>query len=322
MTHAHDAPVQRPLVTRRSALSAVGALGAVCGGAAAAAPSAASCPIPAFDHTQQPFSDGSFWNVGLGVLAQWSADGDADTRDLRTPNGYVTAGQYSQPFYIGTSSDPLTLVRCTDTLFPVPDQTIRIPTSATPSQPAGGDQHMNFFDRTQPQWMWSYYGCTRNQDGSITAKLGRKDDATGNQLQSTGYSSGYNFGVGTIRTWEIKAGMIRHMLRCTMNPNRVKSPTSDWRTGLPWPTDGEDYYGPQTYTGNVIYGSTVGIPSTVDLTSVGLTAGGLVLARALQTYGALIRDTNGSPGIEFSAEQNSEGLTGLTQMRSDLPGIM
>jgi hypothetical protein len=250
------------------------------------------------------------------------ADSDPDTLDLRTPGGNINAAEYSMPHYIGTASDPLTLVRCTDTIFPLPDQHIRIPANATPALPVNGDRHMILFDRTQPQWMWSYYSCIRNGDGSITAKLGQKDDVNSNQLGANGLSGGYNFGIGTMRSWEVQAGTIKHMLRCSLNPARLKSPANDWLTGIPWPNREEDYYGPRDYTGNVVFGSTIGISRSIRLEALGLTAGGLMLARVLQTYGATIRDSCGSPSIDFYAEPSTENTTAIAQMRADLPKIV
>jgi hypothetical protein len=84
-----------------------------------------------------------------------------------------------------------------------------------------------------------------------------------------------------------------------------------------------DYQGPLgLYTGHILFGSTVGIPASVDITTLGLTPSGLVLARALQDYGAMQRDTGGNGGIVFYAEQASEGLPQLNDMRNDIEKIV
>jgi hypothetical protein len=72
----------------------------------------------------------------------------------------------------------------------------------------------------------------------------------------------------------------------------------------------------------VLYGSTIGIPADVDVDALGLSASGRVLARALQDFGALQRDTGGDKGINFFAEPATEGAPELADMRKDLPKIV
>jgi len=53
-----------------------------------------------------------------------------------------------------------------------------------------------------------------------------------------------------------------------------------------------------------------------------LTKGGLILATALQQYGAMIRDTDGPDGpLNLYAQPSAEGSTVLAQMRQDMPKI-
>jgi hypothetical protein len=164
--------------------------------------------------------------------------------------------------------------------------------------------------------MWSYWGCSGNTQSGFTAGLGAVDEVCG------ALASDYNFGIGTIRQWELDAGTITHMLRIALPLNRVKSPTTVWNQGIPWPMTHEDYFGPTEYTGNVPFGSTCGIPANVDLSTLVLTNGGLMLATAIQKYGVMIRDTDGTDGpIAFYAEPSTETSPVIAQMRQDLPKI-
>jgi hypothetical protein len=294
------------------------------GASSASAPSSASSPAvsPATSRnpTIQPLASNCTWNLGIGSEATWSNVTDADNQSLISGSPYINSGEWSQPFYVGTATDPLVTVTCTDTLYPVPPQQIHIPAGATPSLPPysqGGDAHMNFFDETQPTLMWSYWGCQGSTSTGFTAGLGSITNVC-----ATDIIDEYNFGIGTIRQADVNSGVIPHELRFALSLTQTKSPGSTWTSDLPWPSTREDYDGPTAYTGHFVFGSTIGIPSSVNLASMGLTAGGLMLATALQKYGAIQRDTAGSGGITFYAEPSMEGSTVLTDMRSDLAKIV
>jgi hypothetical protein len=273
------------------------------------------------DPALQPFTSDSVYNIGIGSNATWSAPSDADTVDLTNGTVAVNAGQFSIPVYIGVASDPLITVKCTDTVFPVPDQKIRVPANAAPSNPQDATSfgQMVFFDRTQPGFMWGGQGCVRNSDGSITCQSMQVDNVCSDFVTHDIAVGGTNTGTGLIRLWELQAGSINHALRFSLPVNRVHSPGASWDVNIPWPNGHEDFNGPSVYTGHVDFGSTIGIPTSVNLNTLGLSAGGLMLGKALQTYGAIMRDTGASStvGPVFYAEQAAEGNAVLSQMRSD-----
>jgi hypothetical protein len=60
----------------------------------------------------------------------------------------------------------------------------------------------------------------------------------------------------------------------------------------------------------------------VDISTLHLSAGGLVLARALQDHGAIMRDTTGDSGLlAFYAEPQDEDSPVIDQMRGDMAKI-
>ena len=143
---------------------------------------------------------------------------------------------------------------------------------------------MAFFDLTQPNWMWSYWGCTfdNGQDvtGGVTCGLAQYADVCGDGVtQVTQAGDDYNFAIGAIRDWELDAGVINHMLRYAVSQDIAKSPGTYYTDNIPFPDFNEDYYGPQDYSGNLVFGSTVSIPAAVDLTALGLSPAGMVLLR-------------------------------------------
>ncbi len=269
------------------------------------------------DPTQQPFSSQNVWNVGIGSGAKWSYRGDADTKDLTFGVPAINAGEWSMPYYVGSHADPLVTVKCTDKGFPYGSQSIHMPAGAAPAK--GGDAHMNFFDVTKPEYMWSYWGCNGNTSTGFTAGLGARDNVCSSMPPSD-----YNFGIGTMRTWELNNGVINHALRFALPVNLTMSPGHKWDWGIPWPMTHEDYFGPKEYKGKVMFASTIGIPSTVDLSKLRLSKNGLILATALQKYGAMMRDTSGNnpkDGLVFYAEPDMENNAIIQDMRHDLPTI-
>ena len=263
------------------------------------------------DPTLQPYSHLSLWNTAIGSGAQWSYPQDADTRDLRKWQIVINAGLWSVPIYTASPTDHFVYFKDTDNLWPVPDQYLRAPSGMTVAGPVvGGDHNLTLFDASK-RWVWTYSECTTT-NGALASGfqcgLAQQEDVCDVGL-------GPYTGGGVIRSWELKAGSIKHMLRFSLNVAALRSgPT--WTTGLQWPAIHEDYNGPSAYKGNLLFGSTIGIPQSVNLSSFGLSSSGLALARALQDYGAMVRDAN-TCCLTFYAEAAAEGMPELNDMRTD-----
>jgi hypothetical protein len=219
------------------------------------------------------------------------------------------------PIYLSTPGNPDQHFHDRDATYPIADAVLRLPPDAGPARPVeGGDHHMIVYG-DDGRTLYSFFDCAKTRDGFACGQS-QKDDACGEAL------GGYGWGAGVIRKWEIESGEIRHMLRYALPAARTKAGAT-WISGLAWPADRSDYQGPRgLYRGEALYGSTIGIPADVDLSAFGLTKSGLALARALQDYGALQRDTGGDEGVLFFAESDSENLSQLADMRADLTKIV
>jgi hypothetical protein len=248
-----------------------------------------------------PFSVTSPFNTPIGTGAQFSTDTDPRTQTLRWQSGYINAAQWSQPIYIASPNDPFTTVSGT---------TFRIPPGAKPSLPQGGDQNLHIIDPTR-RWvdeMWLASGSGTNW----TAGYHVRNDLTGPGVGGRGVrAAGVSAIGGLIRTWELQAGVIRHALAMAL-------PRSANRVGYIWPATSEDYDAAWTYGGNIPLGTLVAIPPTVNINNLGLSPQGLVIARALQQFGAYNLDSAG--GLVFYAEPDSEALLGPA--RADLAKII
>jgi hypothetical protein len=261
----------------------------------------------------QPFASSSLWNTSLGSAARWSKPEDADARDLHAPGPAVNAGEWSMPYFIAAPDQPKLLFRDRDPNRPIANQRIAAPGGIHPALPIDGDRHIILFDPSK-RFMFHYFDCSGTAEGFDCA-LAQKDDTCKTGL------GGYGWGTGVIRRWELEAGGIEHMLRFSLPMTLTKS-GGNRPGGEAWPATGEDYFGPQKYSGHVLFGSTIGIPASVDIDALGLSPSGRVLAKTLQDYGALQRDTGGERGIIFYAEESAESLPQLQAMRADLPKIV
>lgn len=125
----------------------------------------------------------------------------------------------------------------------------------------------------------------------------------------------------------IGAGADDRMLQYAVSKNVTAAPTYTWDAAWPqWTLDG---CSPGGYTGGssgIQVGATIGIPSTVNLPSLGLTADGLAVATALQNYGAMPRATGGTSEFISYAEQAADDSgccsTQMNNIRDDLRKIM
>ena len=280
-------------------------------------------PAGARDGTLQPMSSWSIWNTAIGSGAQWSNPADADTVSINTATGVINSSLWSVPVYIGQSTDSVQTFHTTDRTFAAAgDLSAHMPAGMVVAPPvSGGDHTLALYDATNPRWQFSGFGCAVTASpGEPGVSCGRSQifDMCNGFNNATGQGSGQI--PGLMRSWEITLGSIKHMLLMALATNLVAPVLTPW-TGLAWPAWESDYNGAfGAYTGNVLYGSTIGIPSTVDVTTLGLTASGLALAHALQDYGGMVQVTGGqpSPNITLYAEQDtSKDSSQLSAMSSD-----
>ena len=133
-----------------------------------------------------------------------------------------------------------------------------------------------------------YFGVSfnngRDVTGGLTAALGGVWDTTGDGVANLlNPGSDYNFAVGTITAFDLTQGAINHAVRVAIGRDALKSPGLKWTDNIPWPNTHEDYDGPKIYKGEIVAGSTFGIPIGVDLLKLNLSQGGLMLAKRSKT---------------------------------------
>lgn len=160
------------------------------------------------------------------------------------------------------------------------------------------DAHLAIY---QPDgWVLEAYNAIRLSNGNIVCQIGSYVDPTD---EGTGAANGRkasmfpNF-AGLIRTGELTSGRIPHALVATV-PSSVLFAEAVW-PALAYDTNNK-------YTGTVPMGSLLAIPAAVDVTKIGLSEVGVVVARAAQDYGVYVGDTGGE-GITIQAELGNPDL--------------
>jgi hypothetical protein len=258
-----------------------------------------------------PFASSSEWNTPIGSGAQFAPDNAPITQDVTGGNADIHAGTWSHPLYLSTLQDPIKQVVDNENkrVF-----SAHIPPGARPDPKA--DAHM-YVVEPDKHYVLEMYGTKIQPDGNIQTVRAFVIDLYGDGMH---FHDGSKFpGIramdasgfgGLIRAWELKAHSIHHALTFLLPFSRLKH-------GPVWPSAREDYWGFRDYKGNVPIGTLIAIPPNVDITALGLTPSGLVLARALQDYGAYCDDSSGYNGILLSAEGATEGMPELEQMRKD-----
>ncbi|MFN8037032.1 MAG: PA14 domain-containing protein [Acidimicrobiia bacterium] len=276
--------------------------------APAPAPSPAPAPAPApgtRDAALWPFSASGPWNVPRGEGATFTTD--ARTSDVRSGVGWVNAGSWSQPVYVAAASDPLRTVSGRN-------QTLRyqIPAGARPSP--DDDAEMNVISPDH-RWVNEIYGAVGPDGGgnystswNLLSPIDLQGPGGGADLGIR--ASGVPAIAGLIRTWELNGGSIKHAIAVSLSQSKMLYGP------YVWPAVRDDPFGNQG--GHVPMGTFFAIPSNVNVNALGLSAGGLMLAKALQDYGGYVVDTGGA----MYAEQSAEGNARLAEMRDDLGRIM
>jgi hypothetical protein len=273
------------------------------------------------DPSQIPFTSDSVWNLPLGSGAQWQYNAQLAGAGL-----YLNAnGNFNEPIYISSASDPLVTITSDGSwgggagVFYA-----HIPVGAAASYPHPGDQEFTVYDTSTNTWFsGGYFNWTG--PNTATASAFSAESVYGNGISDL--SGDWDQGVGTLRASDLAAGSIDHMLRIEVPTTMLHSPDpSSVNDLLPYAYPGtrEDGFangggvpsGLTAYTGTIGFGVTVGIPASAqEPADIKANAGADMLWRALQTHGAMVRDSTAPYGnsVVFQTDQGIDGSNPLIQ---------
>jgi len=260
----------------------------------------------------RPFSDASPWNTPIpssptldpnsaAMIADWAVS------SVYGPHLDVNISGFSVPLYWADASTPKTLVSCDGASYGFAvdknkqNGTAMIPIPAGAEPDPQSDHHLLVIDRsTNLEWgLWN----ASNSGGTWTCGMGASMDLLGTGVRPpiTNAGADWNFAqgpracgfaliAGLIRPDEILAGRIDHALVVAYPHIRSGFFTPPASTAQATNGQGE---GAQRDRG-IPCGGRIQLDPSIDVTTLGLTPAGLVIARALQQYGAYVGDYSGA----------------------------
>ncbi|MEY1677228.1 hypothetical protein AB4Z55_23940 [Gordonia sp. ABKF26] len=251
----------------------------------------------------QPFAADSIWNTARGDGCTFESAADPATANLLTATPVLNDFTNGYGFNIDVASptDPLG----TGT-YPGGSFTHRMPRNARIA--TGTDASMRIIDGI---YAYDYWHTTKVDDVTYTADFITRTDLRGSGRNAGTRAARFPTAGGLIRTHEVAKGHIPHALCMSI-------PLSCLKRGFVWPAAAEDANdGAHVYSGQVPMGSFFSIPTSVNVSTLGLSPEGLALARSLQDYGVYIGDASGSAALSVEGEAMRLIPAAVDRMRAD-----
>ena len=214
-----------------------------------------------------------------------------------TPSVTVTASLGGTGFRMGAADDSVAGGK-----GPAP-----IPSGAMPG--AGSDKHLAIIDKALAM-EWGFWDADKST-GSWTAGEASTMDLSGSGVRPPEHNSpwwaghgpracGFPLVAGLITADDIRAGAIEHALVIAHPHFRSRFYTPPASTAQGTTTDAIS-------TRGILCGGHIQLDPTLDVTTLGLSPAGLIIARALQKYGAYMGDYSGA--VSLSADESATAMT-------------
>jgi hypothetical protein len=286
-------------------------------------------PAGSRDPTQYPSSSNFIWNLPIGSGAIWSAATDADTITITTTasNRVLNTGSFSVPVYIGQNTDSAgswednDSSQTPDVSYPgIKRNLTHVPAGMTVS-PDGVDKTIVVIDGANHRYTYAGFSGTVAGNNVVVGR-GRWQDMLD---LNPGMGQDMTQYWGLLRIQELLNNSFQHQLIFALATQFVLA-GSTTNSGLAWPASESDFNGPfGQYTGNVLYGSKIGIPAGTAMPA-GLSATGRAFWTCMVNYGAVMNITGGEPSnqITFYAEIgcNAAAPTQVANLQTDLNTIL
>ncbi len=266
----------------------------------------------------RPFADSSVWNTPIASSPSIDPNSAAMIADFENVDTFtsfsINITGYSIPvYYVDSTVVPMVTVSASlgGTGFrngAANDGTVPgtgpapIPTGATPA--AGTDKHLLIVDRTA-NMEWGFWNA--DDSAGWTAGLAATMDLTGSGVRPPTANNpwwagqgaracGFPLIAGLITVDEVKAGAIEHALV-------VAYPHIESRYYTPPASSAQGTTNEAISTRGIMCGGHMQLDPTLDVTTLGLPPAGLMIARALQKYGAFVGDFSGA--ISLYADESA-----------------
>jgi hypothetical protein len=291
----------------------------------APAPAVEAAPVAEAVGRVPRFAPSSFWYQALPASTPLHPSSAALVAefDRQWKQYYGTVGinttQYTPPVFVASATTPLQVVRVwdcqgkgyLDAALSSQLRAVPIPPDAAPS--SGTDAEL-VISQPSTDTVWELWRARRTSTGGWEACWGGRLGAvsTSQGLFPFPYgttATGISLAGGLITPEELAAGHIDHALSVSLVQLKAKV--------FSWPASRTD--GSSTATDAVVEGQRFRLDPTLDVDALLITRTAKIVAKALQTYGMVVRDHSGS--VTFYAENTlAEGRTDLYPALFGTPG--
>jgi hypothetical protein len=248
------------------------------------------------------FAPTSVWNRPLGPGARIAPDSRLMVRELRhqvdSSAAWINTDKFSVPIVtVGARQRPVRVHL--DTTFPHLQRGFaRVPVPAGAHPAGGSDEHLVVWQPSSDT-MWEFWLMQRKGDGWHARWGARIDHASRSpgivRAPEGATASGLPLAAGLMTTDELRSGRIDHALAFALPAVREGV--------MAWPADRTDgkAHGP----GAIPMGTRFRLDPKVDVDRLDLPPAGRAIARAVQRYGMIARDTSGA--VNFYAQAPPPG---------------
>ena len=270
----------------------------------------------------RPFNDTSPWNTPIAANPTIDPNSTSMIADFSTVSGqtffWINIQDYSVPVYfVDSKATPSVTVTAsvggTGFRTGAADDSVAggtgpapIPSGAMPA--AGSDKHLAIIDRSLAI-EWGFWNAD-HATGNWTAGLAATMDLSGDGVRPPEHNNpwwaghgpracGFALAAGLITADEIRAGAIEHALVIAHPHIRSRYYTPPASSAQGTTTDAIS-------TRGILCGGRIQLDPTLDVTTLGLSPAGVVIARALQKYGAYLGDYSGS--VSLYADESAAAL--------------
>ncbi|MGY4711962.1 hypothetical protein ACXDF8_20750 [Mycolicibacterium sp. CBM1] len=283
---------------RKRSQRAIGVVAVIVVGVAAVLAAGAACSSPAHSAFDNPFAVDSPWRRVIPPDVQTDPNSAAMIASVQ-PTRALAANlvEFAVPIYQADAGTPRHTVACTGDAWgvcPLTGWSVPIPAAAVPN--SGSDGAMVTVDVTTST-IFEFWQATKGGQG-WSASWGAVNDLRGSGWGGAATGSGASRLGGVIRLGEIRARQISHALALQTNNacTIFRSPALK--------TDGTS-----TRSDCVPEGAHLQLDPALDLSKLGLTAGELTVATAMQRYGGYVVDAGGAP-LSVSFELDTSAAAG------------
>ena len=265
----------------------------------------------------RPFNDQSPWNTPVAANAAVDANSSTLISDLSTISGqtkfWINIQDYSIPVYwVDSTTAPMVTVTTGmgGTGFRIGaasdgvaagSGSAPIPAGAIPA--AGSDMHLAIIDRNA-HTEWGFWDAVSGSSG-WTAGEASTLDLAGDGVRPPERSNpwwaghgpracGYGLINGLITAGDLRCGSIEHALVVAYPHVRSRYYTAPASTA-------QGTTGDAIATRGVLCGGHIQLDPALDVTTLGLSTTGMMIARALQKYGAFVGDFSGAVSLYADA---------------------